>query len=251
METIERIDQLIAKGEYVLSTDKPNPPGFIGFPTLDSGAFTEWRSQTIACLQSILGDGHIYTQEFREEIKEPYQSAVRKGLGILKAIREDIVADNVDAKPERSPLLLIEQICSRFHLVARQLRSRYDNRPTLDVQDEYDAQDLMHALLWVHFVDVRPEEPTPSHAGKSSRMDFLLKQESIVVELKMARRGLGAKELGSQLIDDIERYKAHPDCHALVCFVYDPAGLIPNPRGIEPDLKRDDAPFPVRVLIRP
>jgi len=117
--------------------------------------------------------------------------------------------------------------------------------------DEYDVQDLMHALLWLHFVDVRPEEYTPSYAGKASRMDFLLKRESIVVELKMTRAGLGAKELSSQLIEDIERYKAHPDCQALLCFVYDPAGLIPNPRGIEADLDRDDGPFPVRVLIRP
>jgi hypothetical protein len=55
----------------------------------------------------------------------------------------------------------------------------------------------------------------------------------------------------SLLDEDIERYKAHPDCQALVCFVYDPAGLIPNPHGTEADLKRDENPFPVRVLIRP
>jgi hypothetical protein len=109
----------------------------------------------------------------------------------------------------------------------------------------------MHALLFVHFVDVRPEEYTPSYAGKASRMDFLLKQESIVVELKMTRPGLGVRELSSQLIEDIERYKAHPGCQALLCFVYDPTGLIPNPRGIEADLRRDGEPFPVRLLIRP
>ncbi len=112
-------------------------------------------------------------------------------------------------------------------------------------------QDLVHALLLLHFADVRPEENTPSYAGKASRMDFLLKQESIVVEAKMTRSGLGAKEVSSQLIEDIDRYKAHPGCQALVCFVYDPAGIIANPRGIESDLSRDANPFPVRVLIRP
>ena len=109
----------------------------------------------------------------------------------------------------------------------------------------------MHSLLHIHFEDVRAEEYTPSYAGKSSRMDFLLKREAIVIELKMTRAGLGPKELSTQLIEDIERYKTHPSCQALVCFVYDPTGLIPNPRGIESDLKRDDSPFPVRVLIRP
>ena len=82
-------------------------------------------------------------------------------------------------------------------------------------------------------------------------MDFLLKGERIVVEIKKSRSGLGAKEVGTQLIEDIERYKTHPDCTLLVCFVYDPEGLVANPRGIENDLNRDGDPFPVRVLIRP
>jgi hypothetical protein len=247
----DRIEQLIAKGEAVLKTHRPNPPNVIGFPTLDSGAFTEWKSQTLSCLVSLLGDGHVYVEGFKTKITKGYQGTVSSGIGILKAVKEDLAAGHLDKTPEQSPLLLIEQICSRFHLVARQLRSRHGGRPTLDVQDEYDAQDLMHALLSLHFVDIRPEEYCPSYAGKASRLDFLLKQESLVIELKMTRTGLGPKELSSQLIEDIERYKTHPDCQALVCFVYDPAGLIPNPRGIESDLKRDIPPFPVRVLIRP
>jgi len=250
-KTVERLEHLIAKGDAVLRTHRPNPPNVIGFPTLDPGAFTEWRTQALACLVSMLGDGHVYVEDFKRQIKRPYQGTVDAGIGILKAIKEDIAAGNLDNAPEQSPLLLLEQICSRFHLVARQLRSRHDGRATLDLQDEYDVQDLMHALLFLHFVDIRPEEYTPSYAGKASRMDFLLKQESIVIELKMTRAGLGPKELSTQLIEDIERYKTHPDCRALMCFVYDPTGLIPNPRGIETDLHRDDGQFPVRVLIRP
>lgn len=249
--TIERLDQLIAKGEAVLQTHRPNPPNVFGFPTLDSGAFTEWRTQALACLVSTLGDGHVYVENFREQVKKGFQATVRAGIGILKATKEDIAGGDLDSSPEQTPFILLEQICSKFHLVARQLRSRHAGRPTLDVQDEYDVQDLMHALLWLHFSDVRSEEYTPSYAGKASRIDFLLKQESIVVELKMTRSGLGAKELSSQLIEDIHRYQSHPDCQALLCFVYDPAGLIPNPRGIEADLNRNGEPFPVRVLIKP
>lgn len=250
-KVIARLDSLISKGQSVLATHRPNPPNVIGFSTLDSGAFTEWRTQSLACLASLLGDSHVYVENFRAQIKQGYRGTVEAGIGILRATKEDLAAGDLDNSPEQSPLLLIEQICSRFHLVVRQLRSRHNGRPTLDIQDEYDVQDLMHSLLHLHFDDIRPEEYTPSYAGKASRMDFLLKREGIVIELKMTRAGLGAKELSTQLIEDIERYKTHPDCQALVCFVYDPSGHIPNPRGIESDLKRDDAPFPVRVLIRP
>lgn len=45
----------------------------------------------------------------------------------------------------------------------------------LFLEDEYDVQDLPHALLLLYFDDVRAEEWTPSYAGKSARMDFLLK----------------------------------------------------------------------------
>jgi glucan phosphorylase len=62
----------------------------------------------------------------------------------------------------------------RFHLVARQLRERHNERSTLQIEDEYDVQDLLHALLKINFEDVRAEEVCPSYAGGSSRVDFLL-----------------------------------------------------------------------------
>ena len=42
-----------------------------------------------------------------------------------------------------------------------------------------------------------------------------------------------AKQLGEQLIIDIARYRKHPQCSRLVCFVYDPEGKIANSSGIE------------------
>ena len=155
-------------------------------------------------------------------------------------------------KPKDSdPLTLVERICSRFQLVARQLRIRHANRSTLDIKDEYDVQDLLHSLFILFFDDIRPEEWTPSYAGKSSRMDFLLKCESIVVETKKTRNGLGEKEIGTQLMEDIQRYKKHPDCKTLVCFVYDPDGIVANPRGLEQDLSRDEDEFVVKVWVLP
>ena len=82
-------------------------------------------------------------------------------------------------------------------------------------------------------------------------MDFILKAERIGFECKHSRSGLDAKRLGSELIEDIERYKTHPDFRTLVCFVYDPEGRIANPRGIEGDLSDLSAEYPVVVLIRP
>lgn len=149
------------------------------------------------------------------------------------------------------PLILVRKVCSRFHLVAKQIRDRYSNRETLDVGDEYDVQDLLHSLLRIFFDDIRPEEWTPSYAGKCSRMDFLLKEHQLVIETKMTRKGLGAKEVGTQLIEDIARYGKHPECETLVCFVYDPDGRVSNPSGLETDLSGGHNGLAVKVLIVP
>ena len=83
-------------------------------------------------------------------------------------------------------------------------------------------------------------------------MDFLLKEHSVVVEAKMSRKGLGAKEVSDKLIIDVSRYREHANCKILVCFVYDPPGLIKNARGVERDLERlSGNGLEVRCLIRP
>jgi hypothetical protein len=148
-------------------------------------------------------------------------------------------------------MLMLERLCSRFHLVAEQLRSRHSNRDTLRVEDEYDVQDLLRALLHLEHDDIRPEEWTPSYADGCSRTDFLLKLEQIVLEVKKTWNGLGAGELVEQIKIDIQKYKQHPDCRTLVCFVYDPEGRIANPRGIEKDLSGDKDGLAVRVIIAP
>ncbi len=163
----------------------------------------------------------------------------------------DLGSRQVEGNVEVNHVQLVEQICSRFHLVARQLKLRYSDRETLAVEDEYDTQDLLHSLLHIYFDDIRQEEWTPSYAGGCSRVDFLLKQEQIIIEVKKTRKSLKAKEVGEQLIIDTQRYKVHPDCKKLLCFVYDPDGWVSNPRGLENDLNKNDEDCETKVLIVP
>lgn len=141
-------------------------------------------------------------------------------------------------------------IFNNFHKVVKSLRNRYNDRNTIDVDDEYDVQDLLFSILQMFFKDIRKEEWTPSYAGNSSRVDFLLKEEKTVIEVKKTRKTMKDKDLGEQLIIDIAKYKSHPDCKKLVCFVYDPDGRIVNPDGIIKDLERDNENF-VKIYINP
>ena len=153
--------------------------------------------------------------------------------------------------PPQSTLLNLERLFKRFHSVARQLKRRRNNREPLVIKDEYDVQYLLHALLKTLFDDIRPEEYSPSQAGASSRIDFILKKEKIAVETKMASDNLQDKKIGAELIVDINRYQTHPDCETLVCFVYDPEGHIKNPVGLENDLSKQHDNLKVQVIVSP
>ena len=157
----------------------------------------------------------------------------------------------VDQGKEQVVLTEIRAMLLRFHSVAIQLQKRYAQRATLVVKDEYDVQDLLHSLLNLHFDDIRPEEWTPSYAGKAARVDFLLKPERVVIEVKKTRQGLDATKLGDELIIDTARYAKHPDCGTLVCMVYDPEHRIANPVGFEADLTGRRDSLMVEVIVVP
>jgi hypothetical protein len=197
-----------------------------------------WRLFTRFNIDAVNGN----EQDAFEENKRSIIAALKSCLRVPK---REVQAVSVGLN------VALEMLFDRFHLVVKQLRHRYNSRNTLDVEDEYDVQDLLHALLRIYFEDIRNEEWAPSYAGGSSRMDFLLKAEKTVIEVKKTRKGLGDRELGKQLVEDKAKYKAHPDCERLVCFVYDPDGRIVNPRGIERDLNSQEEGFNVLVVIKP
>jgi len=171
------------------------------------------------------------------------------------------ILDRLELYPESKPNLqpdaitsgtsIVEHLAIHFHVFASQLGGRQKDREAFAITDEYDLQDIFRALLWLFFDDIRPEEYTPSYAGKSSKIDFILKKERIVVELKMTNRNLRDKKVGDQLIIDIERYRSHPDCQTIICFVYDPEHFVKNPVGLENDLSRRQDNLDVKVIVSP
>jgi hypothetical protein len=119
------------------------------------------------------------------------------------------------------------------------------------IRDEYDVQDLLHAILRLHFSDVRREEPAPSHAATRTRLDLLLKEERVVIEVKMTRPSLSQRRLVEELAIDKERYRSHPDCDAIVFFIYDPEGRIQNAVAVERDIGSEVAGIRTKVIVAP
>ena len=154
-------------------------------------------------------------------------------------------------QPGSDPVELVRVLCSRFHSVVRQLRLRGEYRATLNVEDEIDVQDLLHALLRIQFDDIGTEEWTPSYAEGALRTTFLLNDNRLAVLVKKTRNGLTAKDLTEQLRIDTERYRTKSRCTALLCFIYDPDGRIGNPRALEASLTAVSDSLAIHVLVAP
>lgn len=148
-------------------------------PRADDTAFQKWRQDTRVVLGKVFGDDSDRVNDFegiwfragiltrdkarqRRMDEEAFSKDSRRAQALLESglteidefFDESVQTARSPAKPE----LFIKTLCTRFHLMARQLRDRHKNRPTLDVEDEYDVQDLLCALLRIEFEDTRPEE---------------------------------------------------------------------------------------------
>ena len=150
--------------------------------------------------------------------------------------QDDVYGANAPArifsKPEKIDDVL-EILVRGLRRAMHPLTHRRKGCSNLVFGSEYDVQDLLHSLLrpWVN--DIRPEEFTPSYAGASTRMDFLLPKHLLVIELKFVRDASHAKKIGQELIIDIAHYNKHPACDRLWCVIYDPSRLIQNEHGLK------------------
>lgn len=278
---LTQIDQLIERGNEVLSTRKVQTIHKNAVISQDAtgrdyvqrrGSSTQTDYVNTAMCVSWITDILAYLHNHFEKSEKPYVERIEKInkahigshvatysgaeqvhkilIGFRNSVKSGLVIPDLTINPHENNTPALYHIFDKFHDVVKQLRTRYDSRPTLSVNDEYDVQDLLHALLRLHFEDIRPEETVPSFAGASSRTDFLLKNEQIVIEVKKTRQSMTNKKLGDELIQDIARYKKHPDCKKLICFVYDPEGLLGNPNGIMNDLNSQNDGF-AEIIIRP
>ncbi|GHA86465.1 hypothetical protein GCM10009069_07090 [Algimonas arctica] len=189
----------------------------------------ELTSSKEIILEALKADGLIYKRGGIVENKSGPQIQ-RKSLN-QKHSEKALMPKNLEE-------LLLRTIRSLPRAI-QPLSNRRKGSVSLKSENEYVVQDLLHALLMPWVSDIRPEEFTPSYAGSSSRVDFLLKKHSTVIETKIVRDVHHGKKMGNELIIDIAHYRAHPDCHHLWCVIYDPLRLLKNIEGLKADLQGD------------
>jgi hypothetical protein len=143
---------------------------------------------------------------------------------------------------------VLENLLRRLPRVARQLRERHGDRPPFRITDERDLEDLVRALLPLHFDDVLPRRRTPAYAP-GTVTDFLLQPENIVVTAKYLRSNFSERQLGEQLEVDIVHYAREQPGAMLACLVYEPELTLLEPRRLETMWSQPREGLTVRCVI--
>jgi hypothetical protein len=197
----------------------------------------------------LLADAEESTRRLFSTWQYPFNDVFRGPLLAQKKILIDAAGRYGASGDMLSALALLDQIFRRLPFALATLSRTIRDRPGLSIDDEYDVQRVVHAILQLHFDDVREEEWSPSYAGAATRIDFVVREARVAVETKYVRPDLTRKRLGEELATDILRYRKHPDVGALFALIYDPERRIGNPTGFEHDLFSDEGELFVRAII--
>lgn len=145
-----------------------------------------------------------------------------------------------------SPASVLELLLRRLGRVIRQLRIRQEDRPPFRIQDERDLEDLLRAILPIHFDDIRPEIRQTRTQGECT--DFVLAPEKIAVASFFVRRS-NREDLPDAVQECTDHYEDRLEGGALYCYAFDPAGLIASRPAVESSMSRDGTSLHVRLII--
>jgi REase_DpnII-MboI len=141
----------------------------------------------------------------------------------------------------RSGLEYVLGVIDTFPTCADILAKRARNRPPFEIKDEYDVQDLFHALIRPAVPDLVPEDTTPKLAGKWSRLDFTSKATRLGFEIKHIKSVSHATTVRDELLVDEATYHEHPYIDTVIAFISDPHQYISTAARLvfERDLSQD------------
>jgi len=88
---IERVGQLLEKGQKVAATKRSNSSEHVIAPsTVNSPLFHEWKNNSQNFISMVCGEDSPYYKNFVEGVKTAHPSDVDHGIGILTALKEDL-----------------------------------------------------------------------------------------------------------------------------------------------------------------
>ena len=121
---------------------------------------------------------------------------------------------------------LAELVCSRIGQGAQSLANRRQGKAPLELKDEYDGQDLLHAVLRCYFKYPVRENPLPKvGAAASTRADLSIDELGLIVEAKFARGPSDQGRIEREIAEDLVFYTQWEKLRYLFFVIFKSADL--------------------------
>ncbi|MCB0044345.1 MAG: hypothetical protein KDD92_02825 [Caldilineaceae bacterium] len=174
----------------------------------------------------------IYQKDIKDDNIEPFLSEILKrdldiiDLLILEDV-ERVLLSNSIPKIQFQNLSAREiavQVLEQFSNAVKKItHARRKGHESFIINDEYDVQDLLYVMLKPLFPKLTDEEPTPKVGAKYNKIDLIIREEGIMIEVKMIKeKDRDEKDFIEQLKNDIQSYYKYKFLKDLLIFVYDP-----------------------------
>jgi hypothetical protein len=139
---------------------------------------------------------------------------------------DELLASALAAKAPSTDVALLLQLCTRLPNAARPLARRRKGKEPFEISDEYDAQDLLHAIVRAYFKYAVNEEPIKKLANtKSTRADFAIEALGTIIELKYARDPNDQARIVDELAQDLLYYEQWEHLKVFIYVVYNASDL--------------------------
>lgn len=203
-------------------------------------------------IKRIFGVGDISEEEINADLLSLASSDIdTQTLLILEDLEKVLLkVAYLNLNAEEMVRSILNNFSNAVQKVIKERRKGHDN---FEINDEYDVQDILYVILKSVFPNLKEEESTPKIGGTSSRVDFVLREEAIMIEAKMIKStDDNEKKFIDQLKVDFESYHEASFLKKLFCFVYDPFKKtrdIANFQDLNGDRTKGKNSFNIEVIV--
>ncbi|HUT46915.1 MAG TPA: ParB/RepB/Spo0J family partition protein [Sedimentisphaerales bacterium] len=114
----------------------------------------------------------------------------------------------------------------------------FQKRTKIKFVGELELQNFIYSVLRALFESTEFEDPTEKICETSNRLDFVLKDHDIIIEVKYVRDKRHAKKISEELSIDYPRYKQSKYGQTIINYIYDPDNHIANHGLFKKQLKK-------------